>query len=94
MSWYKQAKYDGRKAPEFETLEKNKKPLTDEERKEVMDADAIWNHGPNGEPSPAVWKAEVNGKMWFVTATHRAYNTAPSLRGAIGRYHDFIKGTS
>jgi len=81
---------------EFETLKKNKKPLTDDERKECMDCKAVWHHGPNGEPSPAVWKS-VNpdsGKTTFVTNTHRAYNTASTMKGAINKYHNFIKGTA
>lgn len=84
------------KKSEFQKLEDNKVPLTDEEREKVMDADAIWHHGPNGAPSPAVWKSKnpKTGKVTYITNTHRAYNTAPTLKGAIGRYHDFIKGTA
>ena len=84
------------KKSEFTKLEDNKVPLTDDERKKVMDADATWNHGPNGAPSPAVWKSEdpKTGKVTFITNTHRAYNTAPTLKGAISRYHKFIKGTA
>jgi hypothetical protein len=81
---------------EFEKLEDNKVPLTAEERKKVMDADAVWHHGPNGKESPAVWKSKnpKTGKITYVTHTHRAYNTAPTLKGAIGKYHSFIKGTA
>lgn len=83
------------KKSKFEKLQDNKVPLTDEEREKVMKADAIWHHGPNGEPSPAVWKSkDKKGKFTYVTATHRAYNTAPTLKGAISRYHKFIKGTA
>ena len=79
----------------FEALEKNKKPLTDEERKLVMDRKAVWHHGPNGEETAAVWKSvNKDGKTTYVTNTHRAYNTASTLKGAIGRYHKFIKGTA
>jgi hypothetical protein len=83
-----------KKEPDFKTLKKNKVKLTDEERAEVMKREATWHHGLNGEATPAVWKAEVDGKTWFVTATHRAYNVRPTLRGAISRYHKFIKGTA
>jgi hypothetical protein len=70
-------------------------PLTPEERKRVMDADATWLFGPGGTPSPAVWKSRnAKGDVTYVTNTHRAYNTAPTLKGAIGRYHKFIKSTS
>ena len=84
------------KKSKFAKLEDNKVPLTDEEREKVMNADAVWHHGPNGTPSPAVWKSKnpKTGKITYITHTHRAYNTAPTLKGAIGRYHDFIKGTS
>ena len=80
---------------EFETLKKNKKPLTDDEYAAVMKGKAVWHHGPNGEETPAVWKSvDKNGKTTYVTHTHRAYNTASSVKGAIKRYHDFIKGTA
>jgi len=84
------------KKSKFEILKKNKVPLTDEERKKCLDADAIWHHGINGAPSPAVWKS-INPKtkeVTYITNTHRAYNAAPTLKGAIGRYHNFIKGTA
>ena len=86
-------KYANTKGPKMETLKKNKKNLTNEERKEVMDRGAVWHHGPNGEATPAVWKAEVDGKMWFVCNTHRAYQCKPTLKGAISSY-DFIETTS
>ena len=82
-------------ANEFKSLEKYKKPLTDDERTVVMKSKAVWHHGPNGEETPAVWKSvSKDGKETFVTHTHRAFNTATTLKGAIKRYHDFIKGTS
>lgn len=82
-------------AGEFKDLQKNKQPLTPEERKIVMDKKAVW-HFNGGAPSPAVWKS-VNpktNKVTYVTHTHRAYNTAPTLKGAIGRFHSFIKSTA
>ena len=81
-------------AAEMETLKKNKKPLTDEERDLCMKRKAVWHHGNQGAPSPAVWKSVANGKTTYVTNTHRAYNTASTMKGAIKRYHDFIKGTA
>lgn len=82
-------------ASKFAQLQKNKKPLLDEEREQVMKADAVWHHGQKGEKTPAVWKSiNKDGKSTYVTHTHRAYNTAPTLKGAIRRFHDFIKGTS
>jgi len=71
-------------------LKKNKKPLTDEERKEVMDRGATWGQD---DDIPAVWKAEVDGKMWYVCNTHRAFQCKPTLKGAIKSY-DFIETTS
>jgi len=81
-------------APEFKTLKKGRTKLSPEERAEVLRRKAVWHHGPHGEATPAVWKAKVKGKDWFVTNTHRAYNVRPSLAGAISRYHKFIKGTA
>ena len=82
-------------ASKFEQLKKNKKPLTDEERDLCMKRKATWHHGPNGKASPAVWKSiDKKGKCTYITNTHRAYNTATTMKGAIKRYHDFIKGTA
>lgn len=82
------------KKSEFEVLQSNKVPLSPEERDLVMKKQAIWHHGPNGEPTPAVSKSVNNGKVTYYTYTHRAFNTASTLKGAIGRYHKFIKGTA
>jgi len=81
-------------APMIDTLKKNKKNLTDEERETVMKAKAIWHHGPKGEPSPAVWKSEVDGETWFVTNTHRAFLAKKTLDSAINAFHDVIKNTA
>jgi len=82
----------------FEVLKKNKIPLEQEERDEVMRRKAVWHNHPNPKynPVPAVWKSKNpnTGKVTYVTNTHRAYNTAPTLKGAIRRYHVFIKGTA
>lgn len=81
-------------APSYKTLKKNKVGLTPEERATVMKAKAVWQHGPNGEETSAIGKAVVKGKTWFETHTHRAVNISPTLKGAIGRFHKFIKGTA
>jgi len=86
--------YSSKGHPKWKTLEKNKVELTPEEREEVMRREATWNHGPGGAPSPAVWKSVVDGKTWYITNTHRAWTAAPTLRGAISRYHKRIKGTA
>lgn len=83
-------------ANDFKTLQTNRVDLTDEERQQVMDAKAVWHHGPNGEETPAVWKSKnpKTGKVTYVCNTHRAYNTAATLKAAIGKFHRFIKGTA
>jgi hypothetical protein len=88
--------YINERKSKFKKLQDNKIPLTDEERQECLDAKATWNHGLNGKPSPAVWKS-INPKtkeVTYITNTHRAFNISPTLKGAIGRYHKFIKGTA
>ena len=82
-------------ASKMETLKKNKKPLSDEEHAECLKKKAVWHHGQDGAPSPAVWKSvNKDGKTTYVTNTHRAYNTATTLKGGIKCYHDCIKGTA
>jgi len=86
--------YFTEKKSAFKSLQDKKVALTPEERKTVMDSKAVWHHN-GGSPSPAVWKSVgEDGKTTFVTHTHRAYNTAPTLKGAIARFHDFIKSTA
>ena len=81
---------------EFEKLEDNKIDLTPEERKKVMDADAVWHHGPNGKESPAVWKSKnpKTGKVTYITNTHRLYQIAMTLVSAINKYHKYVKQTA
>ena len=80
---------------EFAKLRLNQVPLTPEERKTCLTRKAVW-HFNGGGPSAAVWKSKdpKTGKFVYVTNTHRAYNTAPTLEGAIRRFHDFIKSTA
>ena len=79
----------------YQVLKENKVPLTKEERKIVMDNKAIWHHGLHGEETPAVWKSkDSEGKTIYITNTHRAWDKAPTLLGAINRYHKFIKSTA
>lgn len=83
------------RASKFKVLKNNKCPLTAEEHEEVMVKKAVWHSGPHGEPQSAVWKSKNrNGKITYITNTHRAYAVAPTLKGAISKYHSFIKGTA
>lgn len=83
-------------ASEFQTLQKHKVPLTDEERAKCMKEKAVWHFTGDNKPTPAVWKSvnPKSEKTTYITNTHRAYNTAPTLKGAIGRFHSFIKSTA
>ena len=83
------------KVSEFQKLEKNKVALTPEERKECLKTKTVWNFSHLSSQTPAVWKSvDGDGKVTYVTNTHRAYNTAPTLKGAISRFHKFIKSTA
>lgn len=86
--------YIDKLASEFSKLKQNRKPLTQEERSQVMNSKAVWRHGPRGEETPAVWKSNLNGKTYYITNTHRAYKKAPTIKGAISNYHNFIKETA
>lgn len=87
--------YSTKGHPKYKDFMKNKVPLTPEERALVMKSKAVWHFGHlKGKATPAVGKAVIGNKTWFETHTHRAVNFAPSLKGAIGRYHKFIKGTA
>lgn len=82
------------KKTEMEVLKDNKIPLDDDERKKVMDAGATWNHGPDGKPSPAVWKSKnSSGEIKYVCNTHRAYKVSDTLAAAIKSYK-FIETTA
>ena len=95
FDWEKLFKAENnKKGPDFKTLKKNKVKLSDEEREEAINADAVWHPGNHDNPVCAIWKSEVNGKTYYGTNTHRAFNTAPTLKGAISKYHSFIKGTA
>lgn len=84
-----------KKKSSFQILRENKISLSKEEREVVMASKAVWHYGLNGAPSPAVWKSKNSrGELTYITNTHRAYNKASTLRGAISRYHKFIKSTA
>lgn len=81
------------KSPKMKALKDNRVELDDAERKEVMRRGAVWHHGKGGKPTPAVWKAEIRGKTYYVCNTHRAAAVKPTLKGAI-RAFDYIETTS
>ncbi len=85
---------NNKKGPDFKTLKKNKVKLSEEEREKAIKADAVWHFAGENNPVCAIWKSEVNGKTYYGTNTHRAFNTASTLKGAISKYHSFIKGTA
>lgn len=78
-------------SPRIPTLKSNKRPLTSEERQQVMGAKAVWRMGRAGGPSPAVWKAVVNGKTWFVSNTHRCYSADRTLKAAIQNFFKVVE---
>ena len=82
-------------------LEKYRTELTKPELDEVFERKAVWHHGPNGEETSAIWKAQVfdhiklcKPEFVYVTNTHRAMATSPTLKGIINKYHNLIKGTA
>lgn len=84
--------------PSFKRMKQYQVDLSPEERAKVMASKAVWhfNHGRDGkvQATPAVWKSIVKGISYFTTNTHRAYQTRPTLQGAIGVFHSFIKSTA
>ena len=56
--------------PKFKTLKTTQVDLEPAERAKVMKSKAVWHFQSNKRnPTPAVWKAIVNGATWFVTNT-------------------------
>ena len=104
MSLIKLAKYNYT----MKELKDLRVELTRPEFNEIMDRKAVWHHGSNGEETPAVWKAQdvkksikdagnkltLKPEFCFITNTHRAMSISPTLKGAINKYHSFIKGTA
>lgn len=80
-------------SPRFPALKQHQVKLTPEERAAAMKAGAVWHHGPQGEPTCAVWKSVVKGKPWYVVNTHRCGQVKPTLKGAI-RAFSFVKTTA
>ena len=80
--------------PQFDTLEKNKVKLTDDERERTLKAKAVWSFGPGGKPSPAIKKAVVHGETYYYCNTHRCYQSAATLAGAIKKFFDVVEPSS
>jgi uncharacterized protein YtpQ (UPF0354 family) len=80
--------------PQFDTLEKGKVKLTDDERERVLAAKAVWHFGPNGKPSPAIKKAIVRGKTYYYCNTHRCYQSAKTLNSAIKKFFSVVEPSS
>lgn len=79
-----------KKKSTFKVMQDNKIALTKEERAIVKQKKGEWSDG-----NSAIWKGkDRSGKLWYVTHTHRAYNRASTLKGAINRFKVFIKGTA
>jgi hypothetical protein len=66
--------------PKIETLKKSKRPLSPEEKAQV---DAV--KLPHGDGA-SWWKAEHEGKTWYVVHTHRCGQVRPSLKSALAVY--------
>jgi hypothetical protein len=71
------------KGPEFSTLKKNKVKMDPEERDKAIKAGAVWSPGNSKKPVCAIWKSVVNGKTWYGCNTHRLYQVAKTLKGAL-----------
>lgn len=77
--------------PEFPTLKDNKVDMEDAEKQEAIKAGCTWNHGKDGSPTCAIWKAKVNGKIWYGSNTHRCYQAHSTLKAAIKSWHDVVE---
>ncbi len=80
---------------DFKALKKNKIKLTDDERDQAMKAGAVWHPSNHPKSVCAIWKSKTaGGKTVFGCNTHRVYQTAPTLKGAIKKFHDVVKDSA
>lgn len=83
------------RASEFSILKKNKIALKPEEREKAMKAKAVWHPSNHDHPVCAIWKSKrANGKVVYGCNTHRVYQVADSLEGAIQKFHNVVKDTA
>lgn len=73
----------------YPRLNDNKVKLTEEERDKVHKLKAEWSDGRS-----AIFKAVIDGKSYYVTHTHRAFQYSPKLETACKMFHTFIKDTA
>lgn len=80
-----------KQATTIKELRKHQTQLSSEEKKIIDEGKAVW-----GDGSRAVWKSvdPKTGKATFVTNTHRAACAKPTVKGAVGKFHSFIKSTA
>jgi hypothetical protein len=64
-------------SPELKTLKARRRSLSPEEKHEAGDA--------------PVWKADVNGRTWYVVNTHRAYQAKPTVKAAAYAWHNGVE---
>ena len=64
-------------SPELKTLKAHTRSLSAEERQAAGEA--------------AIRKSVVNGKTWYWSATHRAYQVRPTLKAAITAYWKIVE---
>jgi hypothetical protein len=80
---------------EIVSLKANKIALEPEEREKAMKAKAVWHPGNHDKPTCAIWKSKrANGKIVYGCNTHRVYQTAATLDGAIKLFHTVVKDTA
>jgi hypothetical protein len=74
----------------FQKLKDNKVSLSEEERNYFKDNGGFWENG-----NCAIWKSvDKNGKITYVSHTHRAYATDSFKDGIIKKFNETIKETS
>lgn len=84
-----------REALDFKALKKRKFALEPEEREQAIKAGAVWHPANHDKPVCAIWKSKkASGEVVYGCNTHRVYQTASTLKGAIGKFHNVVKDTA